>query len=199
MLSREDNDRLCRIEGDAPMGRLLRRHWVPVCMSEEIVEPGGKPKRVRLFGEPLVVFRADDGQIGLMDELCPHRRASLALARNENCTLRCLYHGWAMDLAGNVVDMPSERPGSRIMEKVKQLAYPAVESGGFVWAYLGEPATMTAFQPPPWASKPDNRIAIAKIHEAANWAQSLEGSIDSAHSSTLHSASIRSDATVAGS
>jgi phthalate 4,5-dioxygenase oxygenase subunit len=199
MLSKAENELLCRIEGDAPMGRMLRQHWVPVCMSEELPEPGGAPKRVRLFGEDLVVFRADDGRVGLMDELCPHRRASLALGRNENCTLRCLYHGWAIDLEGNVVDMPSERPGSRLMDKVRQVAYPALEAGGFVWAYMGEAASMPEFEPPPWADKPDNSIAIAKIHEGANWVQSLEGSIDSAHSSTLHSASIRSDATVTGS
>ncbi len=199
MLSREDNELLCRIEGDAPMGRMLRHHWVPACMSEELPEPGGKPKRLRLFGEDLVAFRGDDGAVGVMEELCPHRRASLALGRNENCTLRCLYHGWAIDREGNVTDMPSEPPGSAFRSKVRHTAYPAVESGGFVWAYMGDRATMPEFQPPPWADKPDNSIAIAKMHEEANWVQSVEGSIDSAHSSTLHSSSIRSDATVTGS
>lgn len=199
MLSTEDNELLCRVGSGTPMGQMLRRHWVPVCMSEELAEPGGAPKRVRLLGESLVVFRAADGRVGLMDELCPHRRASLALARNEDCTLQCLYHGWKIDLEGNVVDMPSEPPDSGFRDKVKHTAYPATESGGFVWAYMGPKDEMTAFQPPPWADKPDNSIAIAKIHEEANWVQSVEGSIDSAHSSSLHSSSIRSDAGVSGS
>jgi len=199
MLSKEDNDLLCRVEGGAPMGRLLRRHWVPVCMSEEVAEPGGAPLRVRLFGESLVAFRAHDGRVGLLEEFCPHRRASLALGRNENCALQCLYHGWRIDYDGNVTEMPSEPPGSTFKNRVKHVAYPTRESGGFVWAYMGPSESMPAFSPPPWADKPDNSIAIAKIHEAANWVQTVEGSIDSAHSSTLHSSSIRSDANVTGS
>ena len=84
MLTREENKLLCRVEGEAAMGKLMRRHWIPACMSEEVAEPDGKPVKVRLLGEDLVVFRDSDGRPGL-DEYCPHRRASLALGRNEEC------------------------------------------------------------------------------------------------------------------
>ena len=108
----EENDLLCRVEGDAPMGQLMRRHWIPACLSEEVAEPDGAPVRVRLLGEDLVVFRDTNGRLGVLDEHCPHRRASLVYGRNEECGLRCLYHGWKIDVEGNVVEMASEPPGS---------------------------------------------------------------------------------------
>jgi phthalate 4,5-dioxygenase oxygenase subunit len=187
MLSAEENDVLCRVEGDAPMGRLMRRHWLPACLSEEVAERDGAPVRVRLLGEDLVAFRDTEGRIGLLDEHCPHRRASLALGRNEECGLRCLYHGWKMDVDGNVVDRPSESHEAVLAKKVRHKAYPCREAGGFVWVWMGPPDEMREFEPPAWAPSPAIRTSIVKMHVGCNWAQVLEGAIDSAHSSTLHS------------
>ncbi|MEX0923665.1 MAG: Rieske 2Fe-2S domain-containing protein [Rhodovibrionaceae bacterium] len=199
MLTAEDNELLTRVEGDAPMGQMMRRHWIPACMSEEVEEPGGAPRRVRLLGEDLVAFRGTDGKVAMVGEYCPHRRASLALGRIEDCTLVCLYHGWKIDADGKVLDMPSEPPESKMKDKVKHVAYPVVESGAMIWVYMGPKESMPEFPLPPWMDKPDNSVAIAKLHEAANWAQAMEGTIDSAHSSTLHSSNIRSAANVRGS
>ena len=187
MLTREENDLLCRVEGDAPMGQLMRRHWQPVCLSEEVSEADGSPVRAKMFGEPLVVFRDTDGRVGVMDEFCPHRRASLFFGRNEECGLRCLYHGWKMDVEGNVIEMVSEPAESTMAQKVKHKAYPVEEWGGFVWAYMGPKETMPAFRPPQWAPTKDTRVSVAKAIVPCNWAQVLEGAIDSAHSSSLHS------------
>src|SRR5919205_1027056 len=136
MVSREDNDLLTRVEGDAPMGGIMRRHWLPVCMSEEVAEPDGAPVRSRLVGEDLVVFRDSEGRLGVLDEHCPHRRASLAFGRNEQCGLRCLYHGWKVDVEGRVVDLPSEAPGAAERLKLRTKTYPVREGGVFVWAWL---------------------------------------------------------------
>jgi phthalate 4,5-dioxygenase len=187
MMTAEDNDLLCRVEGDAPMGQIMRRHWMPACMSEEVAELDGKPIKVRLLGEDLVVFRDSDGRLGVLDEYCSHRRASLVLGRNEECGLRCLYHGWKFDVEGNCVEMASEPPETGFAGKVKHKAYPAREAGGFVWTYMGPPAEMPEFEPPAFAPAPDARVSIIKINVQANWAQITEGQIDSAHSSTLHS------------
>ena len=191
MLTREENDLLCRVEGDAPMGQLMRRHWIPACLSEEVAEADGKPVRTRLLGEDLIVFRDSEGKLGVLDEYCPHRRVSLAYARNEECGLRCLYHGWKMDVDGNVVEMASEPPESGFAEKVKTKAYPTHEWGGFVWTYMGPRETMPEFEPPAFAPTADCEVAIAKIHVDCNLAQILEGQIDSAHSSSLHSSDMR--------
>ncbi|MEN3367612.1 MAG: phthalate 4,5-dioxygenase [Burkholderiales bacterium] len=187
MLTIEENDLLCRVEGDAPMGQLMRRHWQPVCLLEEVSEPDGAPVRSRMFGESLVVFRDSEGRVGVMDEACPHRRASLVLGRNEDGGLRCLYHGWKMDVQGNVLEMASEPAASSMAEKVKHRAYPVKEWGGFVWTYMGPQDAIPEFVPPAWAPTKDARVSIAKALIPCNWAQILEGAIDSAHSSSLHS------------
>jgi len=187
MLNAEENELLCRVEGDAPMGQLMRRHWIPACLSEEVAERDGAPVRIQLLGEALVAFRDTEGRIGVLDEHCPHRRASLALGRNEERGLRCLYHGWKMDVEGNVVDRPCESHESVLAKKVTHKAYPSCEAGGFVWVWLGPPDEMLEFEPPAWAPSPDIRTSIVKIHVGCNWAQVLEGAIDSAHSSSLHS------------
>ncbi|HUP96643.1 MAG TPA: Rieske 2Fe-2S domain-containing protein [Usitatibacter sp.] len=187
MLSPQENDLLCRVEGDAPMGQVFRRHWIPVCMSEEVAENDGTPVHARILGEDLVVFRDTEGRLGVLDEHCPHRRASLALGRNEEGGLRCLYHGWKVDVRGNVLEMASEPNSSGLCEKVKHLAYPVEEAGGFVWAWMGPKEEMTSFERPAFAPTPGTRVSIVKVHVDANWAQILEGAIDSAHSSSLHS------------
>src|SRR5580658_9171903 len=148
MLTPLENDLLCRVEGEAPMGGVMRGHWLPACLSEEVSEPDGPPRRARLLGEDLVVFRDSDGRLGVLDEYCPHRRASLAFGRNEECGLRCLYHGWKFDVDGNVLEMSSEPADSPMPNRIRHKAYPAREGGGFVWIYMGPPETMRAFEPP---------------------------------------------------
>lgn len=187
MLTNEENDLLCRVEGDAPMGKLMRRHWTPVCLIEEVREPDGAPVKAKLFGEDLVVFRDTDGRVGVMDEYCPHRRVSLVYGRNEDCGLRCLYHGWKMDVQGNVIEMVSEPAASAMAQKTKHKAYQTKEWGGMVWAYMGPQDAIPEFTPPSWAPTAETRVSVAKALLPCNWAQILEGAIDSAHSSSLHS------------
>jgi len=199
MLTREQNELLCRVEGNAPMGGIMRRHWLPLCLSEEVAERDGAPVRSRLLGENLVAFRDSAGRLGVLSEYCLHRRASLAFGRNEDCGLRCLYHGWKFDVEGNVVDMPSEAPGAAQRLGKKTRAYPVREAGGFAWIWMGPPQEMREFEPPAWAPQPDIRYAIVKMWTECNWAQVLEGSIDSAHSSTLHSTNMPATEEVYGS
>jgi phthalate 4,5-dioxygenase oxygenase subunit len=187
MITPEENDLLCRIEGNAPMGRLMRAHWLPVCLTEEVSEPDCAPVRARVLGEPLVVFRDTDGQVGVLEESCPHRRVSLVYGRNEEGGLRCLYHGWKMDVKGHVIEMVSELAASCLAAKVKHKAYPVKEWGGMVWAWFGVAEEAPEFKPPPWAPTEETRVTIAKAVIPCNWAQILEGAIDSAHSSSLHS------------
>jgi phthalate 4,5-dioxygenase oxygenase subunit len=187
MLSAEDNDLLCRVEGEAPMGQVFRRHWIPACLIEEVPDPDGTPVHAKLLGEDLVVFRDSEGRVGVMDEHCPHRRASLVMGRNEEGGLRCLYHGWKVDVFGNVLEMASEPAASGLCGKVKHKAYPVKEWGGFVWTFMGPAEDMPEFEPPAFAPTTETRVSIVKVQVPCNWAQILEGAIDSAHSSSLHS------------
>jgi phthalate 4,5-dioxygenase oxygenase subunit len=191
MLTAQENDLLCRVSNDAPMGTLMRQHWTPVCLIEELSEPDGPPLLVEAIGRRYVAFRDSEGRVGLLDELCPHRRASLVFGRNEECGLRCLYHGWKFDVEGNCVAMASEPEESPLRGKVKHRAYETKEWGGFVWAWLGEEEAKYPFQPPAFAPTEDTQVSILKIRIPANWAQITEGQIDSAHSSSLHSSDMK--------
>lgn len=186
-MTNEENELLCRIEGDAPMGQLMRRHWLPICLAEEVSEPDCDPVRARILGEDLVVFRDSKGRVGVMDERCPHRGASLFYGRNEECGLRCLYHGWKMDVDGKVLEMVSEPASSDLPNKVRHRAYQTKEWAGMVWGYMGPQDQVPEFVPPPWAPDEQVRVSIAKVIVPCNWAQILEGNIDSSHSSSLHS------------
>ncbi len=168
------------------MGTLLRRYWQPVALSSEVAEPDGPPIRVRLLGEDLILFRATDGTLGLVDAFCPHRRAPLFFGRNEECGLRCVYHGWKFDRTGACVDMPSEPPDSLFKSKVTLQAYPTHEAAGAIWAYLGPPESMPA--PPDYelTRAPQTHRHISKTYEECNWLQALEGGLDTSHSSFLH-------------
>jgi len=187
MLSREENERITRVGPDTSAGKLLRRYWLPACLSSEISEKDGAPLRVRLLGEDLVAFRATDGTVGLIDAYCPHRRAPLFFARNEECGLRCVYHGWKFDRNGDCVDMPSEPAGTTLQAKVKIKAYPTFEQAGIVWTYMG-PKELEPVKPDyDWMRAPEGtHLHVSKTWENCNWLQGLEGGLDTAHSSFAH-------------
>jgi phthalate 4,5-dioxygenase oxygenase subunit len=167
------------------MGRMLRRYWLPVLTDSEL-KPGGRPKRVKLMGEQLVAFRGRDGELGLIQEGCPHRGVSMTLGSVEGCTIRCPYHGWKVDINGRVTDMPAEPEHSTFKDKVRARAYVLRASAGLLWAYLGPPE----FEPPlmefEWATLPDEHRWIGKIREECNWSQCVDGILDSVHINYLH-------------
>src|SRR5581483_3334931 len=186
MLSREDNALLALAGPGTPMGALMRRYWAPFLLSSELPEPDCPPVRTTLLGEKLVAFRDSSGQVGLLDEHCPHRGASLFFGRNEECGLRCVYHGWKFDLEGRCVDMPNEPPESNFKDKVRTTAYPCRERGGIVWAYLGPPEHVPALPEFEFLTVPDEQRYITKRIQECNWLQSLEGGLDSSHIGFLH-------------
>ncbi len=186
MLTVEENERITRVGTGTPMGKYLRRFWWPLCLSTELPERDGAPLRVRMLGEDLIAFRDTDGNVGLVDAYCPHRRAPLFFGRNEECGLRCVYHGWKFDRHGDCVDMPSEPAGTTLQAKVKILAYPTVEKGGVIWTYMGPKESQP--EPPDyeWTRAPATHRYVSKTFENCNWLQALEGGLDTAHSSFAH-------------
>ncbi len=186
MLSPEDNEFLTRVGRGTPMGELFRRFWLPAMLVSELPEPDGAPIRLRLLGEDLVAFRATDGTVGILDALCPHRRAHLFYGRNEENGIRCAYHGWKFDTKGACVDMPNEPATSTFKNKIKQVAYPAAEYGDLIWVYLGPPESRPELPQFEWARVPSGQRRVSKWLQDSNWAQGLEGEIDSSHLSFAH-------------
>ena len=191
MLSREENDALTRVGPGTPMGELMRRYWIPAAFSHQIPKADGPPVRVKLMGENLVLFRDTQGRAGLLDERCPHRNASLFYGRNEENGLRCVYHGIKFDVAGNCVDVPCvpqvpEVNRLNVQKYLQAKAYPCVERGEVVWAYMGSPEFKPAFPDLEWTAVPSaHRFATRHIQEC-NWLQGLEGGFDATHLSFLH-------------
>src|SRR5262249_20112417 len=136
MLSAKENARLTRTSPGTPGGELLRRYWQPVALAAE-VPPGDAPVSLRILGEDLVLFRDEEGRLGLLSRYCAHRRADLSYGRLEDGGLRCLYHGWLYDVAGRCLEQPGEPQGSEFHRKIRQPAYPCQERGGLIFAYLG--------------------------------------------------------------
>jgi phthalate 4,5-dioxygenase len=186
MLSIEENKILTQVSPGTPMGEVMRRYWMPALLSTELPGADCPPVRVKLLGEELVAFRDTEGRIGLIEEYCPHRLASLFLGRNEENGLRCVYHGWKFDARGNCVDMPNEPQESRFKEKVRITSYPTVEQGGVVWAYMGPPDKQPLEPGMEWCRAPERQRFVSKTIEYCNFAQAVEGGIDTVHSSFLH-------------
>ena len=184
MLSKADNDLLTRTGPGTPMGGLLRRYWQPAALSTELTS-GGPAREVLLMGEELVAYRNLDGSVGLLGRHCSHRAADLSYGRVEGGGLRCAYHGWLYDAAGNCLDQPAEPPDKRFCDKIHHLAYPCQEAAGIVWAYLGPGAA----PPRPgfdWMLAPDDFVFSFKGYQECNWMQAHEGEIDPSHLSFLH-------------
>lgn len=186
MLTTEQNENLTRVEGNAPMGALLRSWtWFPFAISTQIVA-GEAPTKVRLLGVDYVAFRTTDGQVGFIDEACPHRGVSMALARNEGCMLRCIFHGWAVNASGNVVEAPTHHGDKEAFLKgIRVRHYPVREQGGLVWVWLGDlPAA--EFPDLPFFRLPEENVWMTVTKVDCNWLQGVEGALDSAHVGTLH-------------
>ena len=186
MLSREENEIVTRVGPGTPMGTTLRMYWVPALLASEIAEPDCPPVRVKLLGEELVAFRDSQGQIGLLDEFCPHRRVSLYFGRNEDCGLRCIYHGWKFSVDGSCTEMMNEPPENDFSHKVRVTAYPTCELGGIVWTYMGPPEKMPPLPKFRWTQVPETHRNVTKVIEECNWLQGLEGGIDTSHAPILH-------------
>jgi len=195
MLSKADNDKLTQTGEGTPMGTLFRRFWLPVLLSRELPEPDCAPVRVRVLGRDFVAFRDTAGKVGVVVPQCPHRGANLFFGRNEEGGIRCAYHGWKFDVAGKCLDAPTfpEDKCAELMKTVRLPAFPTLEAGDVVWAYFGPaehqpPFPMLEFTQVPAA----NRFMSKRIQEC-NWAQIMEGSVDTAHFSFLHSPLEKSD------
>ncbi len=185
MLSQEENELITRVGPGTPMGNLMREYWLPALLSEE-AKRDGDPVRIRLLGENLIAFRDSNSNVGLVADACPHRGASLFFGRNEECGLRCVYHGWKFDAAGNCVDMPNEPAESNFKHKVKAQAYPCLERGGVVWTYMGPRQTPPELPQLEANMVPDGQWQTSCFQRECNWLQALEGDIDTGHFNFLH-------------
>src|SRR4051794_5859835 len=171
MLTRDENELLCRGGPGTQMGEVMRRYWMPVLCSREL-DSDGPPARVKLLGERLVVFRDSSGRVGVLEEFCPHRGVSLWLGRNSENGLRCVYHGWKFDAEGACVEQMNE-PES-FAQKIHITAYPTIELGDIVWAYMGPPEKRPPEPRFEFTAVPASHRTVTRVWEECNWLQAVE-------------------------
>lgn len=190
-LTKEQNELLTRVENGAPMGEMIRQHyWIPAIPTAKLVADG-RPIRVRLLGSNYVAFRSTDGTAGVIDESCPHRKTSMLLARNEENGLRCIYHGWKLNAAGEVTEAPNY-PGDQeqFCKKLRINRYSVREQSGIVWVWLGKGETPPPFPDLPFNTLPEGHTAVTTQEVPTNWVQGVEATVDTTHVSFLHSSTV---------
>jgi len=183
VLTQERNEILTHVGRGTKLGELLRRYWYPVAFTADLED--FPVRKARLVGEDLVVFRLDDGTYGMLDEQCPHRRASLAYGVAEPEGIRCGYHGWLFAPDGQCLEQPAESEESTFSDRIQTGAYPVQELGGLVWGYLG---------PSPVPELPRFDIFTwTDVWRDAGWAmlpinfmQIMENAVDPTHVEWLH-------------
>jgi phthalate 4,5-dioxygenase len=190
MLNQSDSDKLTHVGKGTPLGEMMRRYWHPIALSEQVAEPDGTPLRTKLLGERFVVFRDTEGKVGVLDEMCMHRGVSLALGRNEEGGLRCVYHGWKFAVDGTILETPNHAD-CRYRERMKAPAYPVVERSGLIWTYIGAKEHQPPLRTFEFDTLPaENRVAIRQ-NTRANWLPLWEGGLDSSHVAVLHTNLVR--------
>ena len=185
MVSQETNERLTRVGAGTPAGEMLRRYWHPVAAVAELTDDKPK-KRVRALGEDLVLFKDGQGNLGLIEEQCCHRSASMYYGFVEDDGIRCAYHGWKFDCQGRCIEQPFEPAASPLKDEAGQKSYPIEVLSGLVFAYLGPlPAPLL----PRWSAlvRTDVERTIHILAELqCNWVQAMENSVDPTHTYYLH-------------
>jgi len=184
-MRREDNEMLCRVGPGTPMGKVFRAYWNPIADAKQLTEPDGDPVRIRFCGEDFVAFRDTGGKLGLLDEFCSHRGASLALGRNEAGGLRCIYHGWKYDVSGALLEAPNN-PDPDFCSGFRAAAYPGREAGGLIWGYFGAADKEPAFPHFAFFDPPEDNLYVVRVDLNCNYTQLLEGGLDSSHVGILH-------------
>ena len=188
-MNRKDTEDLVRVGPGTVMGDLMRQYWIPAAMSAEL-KADGDPMRLALLGEKLIAFRDSSGRVGIMDHKCPHRCASLFLARNEENGIRCVYHGWKFDAEGNCVDTPNLAGNPDFKNRIKAKAYKAAERNGLVWVYMGKRQEAPPLPQIEATLLPETEVTISFVQRECNWLQALEGDIDTSHFGFLHAGGI---------
>ena len=162
-------------------GRYLRLFWQPICCAYELKL--GQALPLKILGEEFTVYRGASGAPYLVGPRCAHRGTQLSIGTVEGECIRCFYHGWKYDGAGQCVEQPAEE--QLLADKVRVPSYPVQEYIGLIFAYLGEGA------PPPFPryprfETPEISLDVAALRRICNYFNNIDNSLDSVHVRFVH-------------
>lgn len=190
-MKREDNDRIVKVGPDTPAGRMLRRYWHPIALSEQLPKPDCPPVFAKLLGERFAVFRDSSGKVGVLADRCMHRGVSLSLGRVEEGGIRCIFHGWKFDTEGTVLETPNDNTGVYVCGKKRQPAYPVREQSGIIWTYIGPQNKIPPFRTFIHDTVPDENRIVTRGKVKSSYLTMWEGGADSSHVGILHTNAVR--------
>lgn len=189
---------LTEVGPGTPCGEFMRRYWHPVSLSDKVTD---RPRKLRILGEDLVIFRDRMGRPGLLYARCAHRGTTLYYGKVDARGIRCCYHGWLFDVEGKCLEMPCEPGMGTNLERVRQPWYPLEERYGLVWAFMGPSEKKPAL--PRWSILenlgPDEKLIVDGDSTGAggdhtveivptNWLSDWENVMDPFHVPILHAA-----------
>jgi 5,5'-dehydrodivanillate O-demethylase len=174
-----------RIGPGTAAGEWFRKYWIAVGTTQDLHDI---PQAVKVLGEELVLFRDEFGKLGLLGLHCPHRGTSLEYGDIEDGGIRCPYHGWLFNVAGQCLEMPAEPTDSKFPQKVRHLSYAVKEQGGLIFAYMGpdrdDPPPLPRYSP---LIDRGGRRQVEQVRRCDyNWFNFFENSADPAHICILH-------------
>jgi 5,5'-dehydrodivanillate O-demethylase oxygenase subunit len=185
VLTKEQNDMLTRVGPGTPMGELHRRYWQPIAVAQELTDEN-PTKFIRILGEDLVLWKDKSGNVGLIQDHCLHRGASMLYGRVEERGIACAYHGWLYDVQGNCLETPAEPADSKFYLTVKAKSYPVQKLCGLLWTYMG-PLPAPCIPPYDFLTRPGRpRINVTEPVLDCNWLQCVENNVDPTHAPILH-------------
>ncbi|MEU8349037.1 MULTISPECIES: aromatic ring-hydroxylating dioxygenase subunit alpha [unclassified Streptomyces] len=160
-----------------------RNQWYVVAYGTEV---GREELLARtVCGEPLVLYRTEDGAAVALADRCVHRRYPLSASRLDGDRVVCGYHGFTYDTTGTCVYVPGQR---RIPRTARVASYPLVEQDSFVWVWIGDPALAATTAPPraPWLADPAWATVSGMEPLAARYGLLVDNLLDLSHETYLH-------------
>src|SRR5579884_1933852 len=164
----------------------LRNYWYVAATDAEI---GRKPLSRMILGEPVVIFRAEDGTPVAFEDRCPHRHLPLSMGKLVGDSVQCLYHGLRFGRDGRCVHIPGQ---DHIPQAAKVRTYPVVERYHWIWIWMGDPAladsaAITDFH---WLDDPNWGAKSSYLHVDANWQLVVDNLLDLTHLAYVHETTI---------
>ena len=164
----------------------LKNYWYVAAWDHEV---GREPTARMILGEPIVMYRTEDGRAVAFEDRCCHRRAPLSFGRVTGDNLQCGYHGMVYGPDGKVIAIPGQTqipPGSAVR------TYPLVERWQFLWIWMGDPAEADESEIPElhWHDDPDWTYVGGYLQVDAHYQLLVDNLLDLTHETFLHASTI---------
>jgi phenylpropionate dioxygenase-like ring-hydroxylating dioxygenase large terminal subunit len=153
----------------------------------------GAMARVEIMGEPVLIGRSRAGAVFALRDICPHRAAPLSAGRltkeaDGAESVECPYHGWRYDLGGACRAIPSLVEEQEFdVGRIRVRRYPAAESQGLVFVWMGEPGSEPDQPPPVFPGVVGGKPRIVeRMDFEAHIDHAVVGLMDPAHGPYVH-------------